>query len=246
MEKQKIYEILDAVYFSEHPVEEPVLKNLPGLLSGVRHFVDIGASLGQYTKFANQHMTGARIEAIEADPIRFERLAQNCAQWSAEGRNVVAARHAAVALRSGEIPFFTTASNVSGGLAQHALDYKDEQTRKDVRWQEIRVPGFSLDDLFGDAPPDFIKMDIEGAEQDALLGAKRLLAAKRTRFLIELHDFAHDGMPGRVVDYMQTQGYVYSDFEGKALFRPETAGEGLRRRCMAWARYITRRILGRG
>ncbi|MEZ5585493.1 MAG: FkbM family methyltransferase [Sedimenticolaceae bacterium] len=34
----------------------------------------------------------------------------------------------------------------------------------------------SLDDMFGAAAPNFIKMDIEGAEREAILGARRLIA----------------------------------------------------------------------
>ena len=35
--------------------------------------------------------------------------------------------------------------------------------------------------------PDFIKMDIEGADADALAGAERVLKEARPTWLIELH-----------------------------------------------------------
>lgn len=41
--------------------------------------------------------------------------------------------------------------------------------------QATRVPVVRLDDMFAAAAPNFIKMDIEGAEREALLGAQRLI-----------------------------------------------------------------------
>lgn len=40
--------------------------------------------------------------------------------------------------------------------------------------------------------PDFIKMDIEGAEVDALLGAKDVLAERRPHLIIEVHGRAEE------------------------------------------------------
>ena len=222
MEKQTIYRILEEAYFSEHPHEETVLKRLSPLLPHVRHFVDVGASLGQFTRHANRGMLGGRIDTIEADPIRFEKLTENCALWNTDGRNTLVAHHFALAARSGEVTFFSTGSNVSGALCQHPLDYLDAEHRGNVEWQGIRVPASTLDALFGESPPDFVKMDIEGGELDALRGAQRVLAVKRTRFLIELHDFAHEGKPAEVLGLMRARGYVCTDFEWKAFFQPAT------------------------
>jgi len=70
MQNKQIYAMLQQAYFSDHPDEEDVLACLPALLQGVRHFVDIGASLGQFTFHASKVMLGGRLDAFEADPIR--------------------------------------------------------------------------------------------------------------------------------------------------------------------------------
>jgi len=78
MDKDRIYEILKKAYFSEEKDEKEIIENLPVVLRGVKIFVDVGASLGQYTFFANKYIREGQIFAIEPDPIRFEELKNNC------------------------------------------------------------------------------------------------------------------------------------------------------------------------
>jgi FkbM family methyltransferase len=61
----------------------------------------------------------------------------------------------------------------------------------------IEVPAVALDDFVygqGNPPPDFVKVDVEGAEGKALAGARRLLSERRPELLLEIH-----GEPGREV-----------------------------------------------
>lgn len=51
----------------------------------------------------------------------------------------------------------------------------------------------------GNAPPDFIKVDIEGAESVALRGGLQVLARYRPILLIELHNPAEDRAVGRIL-----------------------------------------------
>src|SRR5690349_452564 len=145
MQESEILRTLDKAYFSQHSDEQVVIDALPSLLQGVRHFVDIGASLGQFTFHANRILQNGRIEAIEAEPLRYERLAENCKGWGTDRRNQILVHHAAASRVSGEIEFYSTQSNVSGGLFTHALDHLDEGTREEVRWTPIRVPAVALD-----------------------------------------------------------------------------------------------------
>ena len=76
MDKQEVYATLNQAYFSADCHERELLGNLPRLLADARLFVDIGASLGQYTLAASRGMRGGRIIAVEADPLRHEELAR--------------------------------------------------------------------------------------------------------------------------------------------------------------------------
>ena len=223
MESEQIYEILEKAYFSENCHEKAAITALPRLLEKSRTFLDLGASLGQYTRAANACMREGRITAVEADPVRFSRLRQNCEKWESAGTNKVTVIHAAVAERSAkEVEFQTTNSNVSGGLDRHSLDHLPPDVAQSLQWETIRIPAVSIDDICKDSPPDFVKMDIEGGEYLALKGATRTLARKTTVWLIEVHPFKMaDGtrVPDVVRDLMWRSGYGEEAFFGKSLFR---------------------------
>lgn len=231
MDKQEVYATLNQAYFSADCHERELLDNLPRLLADARLFVDIGASLGQYTLAASRGMRGGRIIAVEADPLRHEELARNATRWSAESGRAIDAVFAAVSDLRGETTFYTTNSNVSGGLFPHP-------TSGEVAWQEIRVPCVTLDDLCGDEIPDFIKADIEGAEIRMLKGATRILALGRSVFLLELHAWADpaDANAESIANFMRRWGYHPVSFFEHTLFLPlgvtylrEKAAAGLRK-----------------
>jgi FkbM family methyltransferase len=210
MEKQRIIETLNQAYFSEQPHEMLVLREMPKLLKGVRVFADIGASLGQFTKAACESLSGATIVAVEADPVRFEELELNAKKWSQATGNQVNAIHAAATAEDGPVHFHVTQSSVSGGLFRHELNHLDAAAQSEVHWREISVAGRTLDSLFPDTPPDFVKMDIEGAELMAFRGAERILKAGRTTFLVELHDFTGpngEAIPEAVRSILSRHGY---------------------------------------
>ncbi|MBI2993376.1 MAG: FkbM family methyltransferase [Gammaproteobacteria bacterium] len=215
MKKEEVYEILNQAYFSEDCHEKELLENLPRLLRRTRLFVDVGASLGQYTKLASHCMREGRIVAIEADPIRYEELVRNAGIWSRETGAVIEPLFAAVGSEAGETTFYTTNSNVSGGLFPHAV-------KTQVEWSEIRVPSVTLDRLFSDAMPDFVKADIEGAEMRMLKGAKRILERGLTVFLMEIHPWADPvaGTREDITEFMRGYGYRRVAFFKHVLFLP--------------------------
>ncbi len=212
MSKDEIIQTLNNAYFSEECHEKEILEQLPELLVDTKVFVDIGASLGQYTFHANKNMRQGRIFAIEPDPIRHQELANNCRQWEAKYTNKIIPIHAAACDKDGKTRFYVTNSDVSGGLFTHDVSHKS------VNWQEQVVNCLRLDTLFADESPDFIKIDVEGAELSVLKGAVNILERGRTRFLIEVHSFSRQVKPADVTDFMKSWGYFGHDLFGKILF----------------------------
>jgi FkbM family methyltransferase len=206
-DRAEVYEALDRAYFSEEPHEQETLEHLPALLSDGALVVDVGASLGQYTKAISSYVRGSEIVAIEADPLRVEQLKRNCEKWN--GENTIRAVHLALTDHAGRVPFFVTNSPYSGGLIEHDVP---------VEWEEIELQSSTLDDLFRD-PPQLVKIDVEGAERRVLLGARKLLQTGRTNFLIELHDWAPEGEgPNDVIELMRGYRYRTVPFYGTHLF----------------------------
>jgi FkbM family methyltransferase len=224
MRKEQVYESLNKAYFGEQRHEKEVIDRLSVMLRKVRVFVDIGASLGQYTFFANKVMRKGRIIAVEPDPIRFEELARNCDKWRSLSDNELIAVNAAASDRDGKIRFYTTQTNVSGGLFVHEVKPAVLKASEidALRWEEILVESCKLDTLLAGRSPDIVKIDVEGAELRVLRGAKNLLRAGKTKFLVELHGGWTDPEGQKdlseVYGLMASFGYAPSDFRGQKLF----------------------------
>ena len=242
MDKSEILAILNRAYFSEEQHEKETLDRLPQLLEGARLFVDVGASLGQYTRAASRILRGGRILAVEADPLRHEELARNCATWGAETGTRIDAVFAAAADADGDMVFYLIYSNVSGGLFPHPIAHQK------VAWDEIRVPARCLDSLCEGLEPDIVKIDVEGGELRVLQGARRLLAAGKTRFLVELHGWVDPQgrtIPREVLALMRHHGYLRAPFHGQTLFVPTRAewlGRWLRYLAFEWPADFNRRL----
>jgi FkbM family methyltransferase len=122
--------------------------------------VDVGANIGIYTGFLAKLVgeTG-RVYAFEPSPYNFELLTRYTRSSN------VTALQAAVGDKTGEISLY-----LSDKLNVDHRTYQSGEGRR-----EIRVPSYCLDDYFKDEKIDFIKMDIQGFEYQALLGMKNIL-----------------------------------------------------------------------
>lgn len=141
----------------------PGAQYFPGLLSLSTDecFVDCGAYTGDSIQaFISQTGNAYRkVIAFEADPAVLLGL-----ETFVEGIGPRAALHkAAVGNRSGWVRF--SGNGIGGGSVSQASG--------------VEVPCVRLDDALADEHVSFIKMDIEGAELQALEGARRLIRRDR-------------------------------------------------------------------
>lgn len=129
-------------------------------LAANEQFVDCGAYDGDTIKVFLQQpgASSAQIHAFEADPENFARLKRTVSAFpQAESIKI---KNAAVGAFNGSVSFCSS-GNESSFVSQQGAG--------------IRVDSVTLDDALGDVEPTYIKMDIEGAELDALAGARRLI-----------------------------------------------------------------------
>ncbi len=175
--QQDAFAYLDRTYFGEQPREQVEIQRLPEFLAGRSLFLDVGASLGQYTYYANQVMQGGRIIAFEADPDRFAELAHRCHEWQRQGTNSITVVHAAVGDGREPTAFFITGTHISGGFFP---------VPERASYNQVEVPQVLLDDYFEPGTKTLCKIDVEGAELRVLKGAEHHLASRNTTFMVEV------------------------------------------------------------
>ena len=162
---------------------------------------DIGAHVGD--RVAAFRRLGARVVAVEPQPA----LASTLTMLYGRSANVVIER-VAVGRRAGDVrlmvntdnPTISTASNAFIHAAQDAPGWQGQHWDK-----SIRVQMTTLDALIDEhGVPAFIKIDVEGFEEEALMGLTRPVAALSFEFTTIQRDIARACI-GRCVALGSTQ-----------------------------------------
>lgn len=169
-------------YFGKDAFDNDEFARLKNTLEGVRQFIDVGASHGIYTYHANKILKNANIYAIEADPERFSILKKNVDKWSTQSTNTIHCINAAASdeedRQSNTIEFFTTGTQISGGL--FSVNERSDE------YKPIKIPVICLNDIYQEGLNTFIKIDVEGAELRVLKGASKYIESGNARFFTEI------------------------------------------------------------
>ena len=142
-------------------------------------FVDCGAYIGDTAEqVIRRNPAFSRIVAIEADPGNFDRLTKWIGTLEAPVACRISALNAAVGAKRGRLRF--QASGNDGARLAADGNVVVDCIPIDGLVAEARPTFIKMDDdLLCEAGPTFIKMDIEGAELDALEGARRSIQTHR-------------------------------------------------------------------
>ena len=142
---------------------------------------DVGANLGIMSVLAASRVGGAgAVYALEADPAYADRIFRSSQRLSGAYQpvNVLCA---AIADRTGILEF---AVAKQGHARNKLLGLADENFEVEARKM---VPSIRGDELLQTwRAPDFVKMDVEGAELQALEGSRTILESARPIFYIEV------------------------------------------------------------
>ena len=165
--------------------------------------VDVGANFGFWALAAARR--GCRVIAVEPVPDTRARLAANAA------RNGLAERVETVAEALSDSDDTLTIA-VPGGESGQATAHPGDG----VDIASFSVPARTLDDLLGDRPVRFLKIDVEGHEPAVLRGARRVLASGQIEYvLIELASpvmTRTGGSAAALIDVLEGHGYGFVRF----------------------------------
>jgi FkbM family methyltransferase len=144
------------------------------LLVGAETIIDVGANIGLFSYYARRQAPAARIFAFEADPATFKLLVENTRHLSVD------CSHRAVASCDDEIEFFSAPISawssmyaVLGAAGGERVKVRATRLSEFVRQREIRQI-------------DVLKIDVEGAEYDILLGDTKLWKTSIKALLVEV------------------------------------------------------------
>jgi FkbM family methyltransferase len=161
--------------------------------------LDIGANVGEWYSLCKDTFPESYIFSIEAN--------DGC-----ESILKAANPNSTIALLAKDEKMYdfytkTDASTATGNSIYKELTphYEDESTNLIVKKQ-----GVMLDKLFPDETFDFIKMDMQGAELDAISGGIKLCKkAKGILLEVALKEYnQNSALPDEVVDYMKSIGFI--------------------------------------
>jgi FkbM family methyltransferase len=171
----------------------------------VRVILDVGANRGQSIVSLRVAFEHAHIHGFEANPVFFDVLH---ALVAAIPGPVTIGQHG-LGRANGKVPFYIPWSAEVAYLEESSMrrDYysapwvveKYRERGGGLRLEE-RVVEIRAGDELG-IHPDLVKIDVEGAEHDVLLGLTRTIESARPHLLVENSDWNH------VTPFLEALGY---------------------------------------
>jgi FkbM family methyltransferase len=205
------------------PIEENFVKSLD-LTNKVVY--EIGAFEGIYTIYLASRASSVIV--FEPHPLSQQRIRRNLALNGLEGRVVL--RPVALGLHEQQ----AILTYPVGEPARASVDVviSQEIEIEDRAFRKIPVQMTTLDRevaVHGLPPPDFIKIDAEGAEYDILQGASETIARYRPQLIIEIHRAEGDPQQNarRIASLLEELGYSITHVEDGTPVHSATAAANL-------------------
>ncbi len=187
-------------FASAHPRQEPACETNfeeawlePWVPQEGRVFVDVGANEGSWTKWLADSYEW--IHAVEPNPAALPELMSNLAS------NVIV--HEVAAWNCEGVLRFTRFEN-----SVHLSSYfEQEGINTGPPVGDLELPCRRIDSLEIEGQIDFVKIDIEGAEFECLLGAEKLIKRDKPWLIIEIHSAENFK---RIVQLLSAWNYLFT------------------------------------
>ena len=178
------------------------------------HCLDIGANVGFFTlQFAQQVGRAGRVAAFEANPALAERIRDNAALNDFSHVHVV---NKAVGRQAGQAAFYISPQPGKSSM----LDEHVASPTQTILAVVITVDAYL--EQHGWPQLDIIKMDIEGNDCSALLGARESLSRFRPFIVLEYWYSTPTAIAREAFTLLDALGYVLEGLEGSGRRTPFT------------------------
>jgi len=180
------------------------------LLAGGKLFIDAGAHCGMWTLQASKQYD----EVIAFEPTKKTAKSLKTNLRSNGIRNVEVIE-AALSNKDGFQPFYTWPDGAMGNsLYSEPVTYTHDYG---FGWKPSMMRTVTLDSL--DVDPTMIKLDIEGAEYDAIFGGVNTIARCRPKLFVEIHRPENEQkIIDTLPDYSWLKHWRHMEPEGKTPF----------------------------
>jgi FkbM family methyltransferase len=148
--------------------------------TGNKYFADVGANIGFYSLLFSHNNPDGRVDAFDPVPEALVKIYQNAKINEDSDININAC---AIGNEQGVSEIFVNSGHIGESSLSEEL-YATDKTHSYV------VAMRTLDGIYNtgqEAPPDVIKIDVEGAELDVLQGGQRMLRNHTPELLLEIH-----------------------------------------------------------
>lgn len=167
-------------------------------------YYDIGSNIGFHALTANRIITTGAIYAFEPMPAAREIFEKHISLNS----ELIISKNikllpVAISNKDGQVEFSNDTNHREGNT------YITESYVFSGTSNKITVECRSIDGLIkqGYKTPDIIKIDVEGAEYDVLLGAKDTLQQYKPNILLATHDCHLPGVQAKCINFLEEMGY---------------------------------------
>lgn len=215
--KEMIQGTYDDYFFESIRSEKPEGKTI----------FDVGAHIGYDSLiFAALVKSKGQVVAFEPNPYNRERLSLHL-EHNAPLHTRVQVFEYALSDQEGTAEFLMS-SRVDGWASSGSFldsahtNLEHSMYEKSLGFQRVQTPITTLD-IFckkNHLKPDIIKIDVEGAEQEVLLGAKKIIATLKPVFYIELHSIFSSF---KVTEFLVQHGYtielLHEEKDGRCFVR---------------------------
>lgn len=169
-----------------------------------RRFFDVGANVGLYGFIFRSAIKEGALVMIEPDADNVKLIRRTIARAHLKGVQLL---HAAASDRQGTFTFYKDDLSGATGSLRRAGQQSFLSIHHRRAPKPVLVECLTLDSLCADGDPDFLKIDVEGAEMCVLRGADKMLRRSHPALFFEC-----DEDQASVHSFLSERGYVFFDF----------------------------------